>query len=77
MVFDMPILAIQAAIDGMGVALGHTPLVEADLAAGRLVAPFPMSLPSVMGFYIVAPEASADRPEIALLRDWLVASTRA
>lgn len=77
MVFDMPILAIQAAIDGMGVALGHTPLVEADLAAGRLVAPFPMSLPSAMGFYIVTPEASAERPEIALLRDWLVASTGA
>ena len=74
MVFDMPILAIQAAIDGMGVALGHTPLVEADLASGRLVAPFPMSLPSEMGFYIVTPEASAERPEIALLRDWLVGS---
>lgn len=73
LVFDMPILAIQAAIDGMGVALGHTPLVEADLAAGRLVAPFPMSLPSAAGFYVVAPEATADRAEIALLRDWLVA----
>jgi LysR family glycine cleavage system transcriptional activator len=73
LVFDMPILAIQAAIDGIGVALGHTPLVEADLAAGRLVAPFPMSLPSAAGFYVVVPEATADRPEIARLRDWLLA----
>jgi LysR family glycine cleavage system transcriptional activator len=74
MVFDMPILAIQAAIDGMGVALGHTPLVEADLAAGRLVAPFAMSLPSEMGFYLVAPEATANRAEIAALRAWLLAA---
>lgn len=73
LVFDMPILAIQAAIDGMGVAITHTPLVEADLAAGRLVAPFDMALASQMGFYVVVPEANADRPEIALLRDWLLA----
>jgi hypothetical protein len=25
-----------------------------------------------MGFYIVAPEPTADRPEIALLRGWLL-----
>ena len=73
LVFDMPILAIQAAIDGMGVAITHTPLVEADLAAGRLVTPFAMALASEMGFYVVAPDAQADRPEIALLRDWLLA----
>lgn len=72
--FDMPLLAYQAAMDGMGVALGHTPLVEADIAAGRLVAPFAMSLPSEMGFYFVVPEATADRPDIAALRDWLLAS---
>jgi LysR family glycine cleavage system transcriptional activator len=71
--FDMPILAIQAAIDGMGVAITHSPLVENDLAAGRLVAPFAMSLPSELGYYLVAPDASAQTPAIAALRDWLLA----
>ena len=71
-VFDMPILAIQAALGGMGIALVQGPLVEAELAAGRLVVPFGLQLPSEMGFYIVAPEPTADRPEIALLRAWLL-----
>lgn len=72
-VFDMPILAIQAAIDGMGVAITHSPLVENDLAAGRLVAPFDTTLPSDMGYYLVAPTATAQSPAIAALRDWLLA----
>ncbi|MEP9347960.1 LysR substrate-binding domain-containing protein [Xanthobacter sp. KR7-225] len=40
-------LAIQAAIDGLGVAMAPSALIEDDLRAGRLVAPFPhLSLPS-------------------------------
>lgn len=34
--------AIQAALDGVGVAMGIRPYVDDDLAAGRLVAPFPL-----------------------------------
>jgi LysR family glycine cleavage system transcriptional activator len=72
--FDQSYLAIQAAIDGLGVALGRTPLVEADIAAGRLVVPFDVVLPDEAGYYVVAPEESADTPKIALFRDWLIAS---
>jgi LysR family glycine cleavage system transcriptional activator len=40
-------LSIQAAVDGLGVAMGPTALVSDDLAAGRLVTPFPeVSLPA-------------------------------
>ena len=59
---------------GLGVALGRTRLVEADIAAGRLVVPFDVVLPADAGFYIVAPEATADTPKIALFRDWLIGS---
>ncbi len=72
--FDQSFMAIQAAIDGLGVALGRTPFVEADIAAGRLVVPFDVVLPDEAGFYVVAPEETADAPKIALLRDWLIAS---
>jgi LysR family glycine cleavage system transcriptional activator len=70
--FDLSLMAIQAAIDGLGVALGRTPFVEADIAAGRLVVPFEMRLPAEAGYYVVAPDATADTPKIALFRDWLV-----
>jgi LysR family glycine cleavage system transcriptional activator len=72
--FDLGFMAIQAAVEGLGVALGRLQLVEADIAAGRLVAPFDMELPQDAGYYVVTPEGSADTPKIALFRDWLIAS---
>jgi LysR family glycine cleavage system transcriptional activator len=72
--FDQSFMAIEAAIEGLGVALGRTPFVEADIAAGRLVVPFDVKLPAEAGFYIVVPEANATVPKIALFRDWLIAS---
>ncbi len=70
--FDVAINALQAAIDGVGVALGRTALVEGDLATGRLVAPFDISLPIEAAYYVVAPEATADRPKIKAFREWLI-----
>jgi len=72
--FDQSFMAYQAAIDGLGVALGRTRFVEADIAAGRLVVPFDLVLPAQAGFYVVAPEETADAPKIARFRDWLIAS---
>ena len=72
--FDLGFMAIQAAVEGLGIALGRFHLVEADIAAGRLVAPFDTELPQDAGYYVVAPEASADVSKIALFRDWLIAS---
>jgi LysR family glycine cleavage system transcriptional activator len=72
--FDQSFMASQAAVEGLGVALGRARLVEADIAAGRLVVPFDVVLPTDAGYYIVAPEATADTPKIALFRDWLIGS---
>jgi LysR family glycine cleavage system transcriptional activator len=72
--FDQSFMAVQAAIDGLGVALGRSRLVDADIAAGRLVVPFDVVLPADAGYYIVAPEATADTPKFALFRDWLIGS---
>ncbi len=72
--FDQSFMATQAAMDGLGVALGRTPYVETDIAAGRLVVPFDVVLPADAGFYIVAPEETADTPKIALFREWLIGS---
>lgn len=74
--FDMIFMTVQAAIDGLGVAVGRTTFVESDLAAGRLVAPFDMTLPIDVGFYLVCPEAAADTPKIAAFREWLLATAQ-
>jgi LysR family glycine cleavage system transcriptional activator len=73
--FDLVMVALQAAIDGSGVALAGTSFVEIDLAAGRLVAPFDLALPHTEGsFYIVTPIETAEQSAIRIFRDWLLAS---
>ncbi len=64
-------LALQAAIDGQGVALGRSALVSLDLEAGRLVQPFGPALPSHYACYVVSPPVTAEQPKIKAFRDWL------
>ncbi len=73
--FDLSLTAIQAAVDGMGVALGHSNLVEADLKAGRLVAPFTLNIPVEAAYYVVAPPTGWDTPKVKAFREWLAAET--
>ncbi|WP_144108197.1 transcriptional regulator GcvA [Paraburkholderia sp. BCC1886] len=69
--FDHFYLTVQAAIDGIGIAMGPTALIAEDLAAGRLVKPFagPV-LPSRSYCTYVADEKSADE-RVVLFRAWL------
>lgn len=75
--FDQSITAIQAAIDGLGVALGHTPFVHTELKAGVLVAPVPILLSEDADFYIVAPEETAEHAPIKAFREWMLSEARA
>jgi len=70
--FSHPDHSLQAAIDGAGVVLGWRHLAAADLAAGRLIAPFDLALPMDLGFYFVCPEAQVDQPKVVLFREWLL-----
>lgn len=70
--FSHPDHSLQAAIDGAGVVLGWCNLAAADLAARRLIAPFDLALPMGLGFYLVCPEAQADRPKVAIFQQWLL-----
>jgi LysR family glycine cleavage system transcriptional activator len=53
-------LALAAALAGQGVALARTSLVEDDLAAGRLVAPFALRVPTGLSYQWVAANARQD-----------------
>lgn len=72
-VFSQRSMAIDAAIDGQGVALARTALCAWDLLAGRLVRPFRFRLPVPYAYWIVCPKANAQLPKIATFRDWLLA----
>jgi len=70
--FGQPDHALQAAIDGAGVVLGWRHLAADDIAAGRLVTLFDLSLPLGSNFYLVYPEAHAGRKKVVMLQDWLL-----
>jgi LysR family glycine cleavage system transcriptional activator len=71
-VFDQAMTVLQAAMDGLGVAIGHGPLVERDIKAGRLVAPFDVSLPVEAAYYLVAPPSALRRHKVRSFREWLL-----
>jgi LysR family glycine cleavage system transcriptional activator len=64
--------ALQAALDGVGVAMGISPYIDDDLRAGRLVAPFKMSVPKGMHWYLIYREARRDEPGFAAFRGWMM-----
>lgn len=74
--FDMTFVTIQAAIDGMGVAMGRTSYVRDDIAKGRLVVPFKIALPADAGFYLVSPEGRREAPKLAAFRQWMIAAAQ-
>ena len=74
--FDTIPLVLQAAISGAGVGIGLRQLVEAEVASGRLVAPFDLELTDECAWYFVAPEVMADQPKVVAFRDWLFEEVR-
>lgn len=64
--------AMAAAIDGLGVVLGRRSLATSDIASGRLVCPFELSLPIDFSYYLVRPEAAVARPKVERFREWVM-----
>lgn len=71
--FSHAMLALEAAADGMGVALGMPVLAGSDLASGRLVAPLAFCLPLKFAYYIVSGPHTAEREDVTAFRNWLLA----
>lgn len=70
--FDTIQMAFEAAVQGLGAAIGRTPLVDVDLAAGRLVKCHERSIGGSLGYWMVNAKESARRPEILAFRKWVL-----
>ena len=77
--FSQTSLAVQAAIDGHGVALGDSSLVADDIAAGRLVKPFDLSLksPTQFTYHLITAKDLTGRPMTKAFRNWILAEALA
>ncbi|MEQ8652225.1 MAG: transcriptional regulator GcvA [Kiloniellales bacterium] len=77
--FTMETMAVQAAIDGQGVALVGDILIADDLAAGRLLRPFNarLSTPLSFSYFLLSARDRADLPKVASFRTWLLEEAQA
>ncbi|MEY3446129.1 MAG: hypothetical protein RIR45_884 [Pseudomonadota bacterium] len=66
-------MAIQAAIDGQGVALGVFPLVQGDIDAGRLVCPLDQPLRTADSYYLLTRPEDQHRREVQAMATWMAA----
>lgn len=75
--FDHTYLAVEAALDGLGVVMGPRYLMQEELEAGRLVALFPEVLAPADDYFFVHDKQRSADPAIATLRAWLQAEGQA
>jgi len=69
--------ALQAAVDGLGIAMGIRPYIDDDLAAGRLVAPFALSVPKGMRWYLVYRSFQTEQRDFVAFRRWIMRAAAA
>ncbi len=65
-------LALEAAAEGVGIAIGRLPLISDDLDAGRLAVAVDHVVPVSTGYWLVQPAGTETRREIIAFRNWLV-----
>jgi len=68
---------LQAAADGVGVAMGISPYVDDDLKAGRLVAPFSQTVPKGQQWYLIYRDGRKDEAAFQAFRTWIMRAIRA
>ena len=75
--FSDAALALDAAIEGMGVTLAMKPLLRTDIEAKRLVVPFNITAQTSYAYFLVTPEADAQKRAVASFRKWLLEESAA
>lgn len=69
-------VTLQAARDGLGVALGIFPLIEDDILSGRLLRPFQTALHPTRSYHLLTRSGADLPPEVKATCDWIEAEAR-
>jgi LysR family transcriptional regulator, glycine cleavage system transcriptional activator len=75
--FNQSSLVIEAAVGGRGVALAKRTLAQADLDAGRLIAPLQDATAVDFAYYLVHPKAKGRLPQVKAFSAWIIAEAAA
>lgn len=69
--FESNAMAMQAVLDGTGVAVAQFPYVSDALAAGRLVSPFPIVASKRENWLLEYRSIRQEEPALIAFRNWL------
>jgi LysR family glycine cleavage system transcriptional activator len=69
--FADPGIALQAAVDGLGIAMGYLELAQSDIDKGNLVQPFELTVPHPWSYYVVTPDDQEKDEVTSLFCNWL------
>lgn len=75
--FNQALLTLEAAANGLGVALARRSLISEDLASRRLVEMLPLAAPTSFAYFAVCLPEAATRPAVAAFLDWLLGEAKA
>lgn len=68
-----PALAMQAAADGLGIAIGYRELIERDLNSGNLITAYDQTVKHEYSYYLVYKESMRSKDSLQRFKTWLVA----
>ena len=75
MTFTSTFLAWQAAVDGLGIAMGQTAMLSHEFSSGALVRPFDRPMSRQRAYYLVQPRLQRPPQKVTLFREWLLSVT--
>lgn len=70
--FDRSFMAINAAVDGIGIGLESRLLIQRELETGRLILPFELMGPRLTCHSLLFLKSKAHIPKIKAFREWLI-----
>jgi LysR family glycine cleavage system transcriptional activator len=76
MTFPSSMLAYQAAIDGVGVAMGQTLLLQQEFDSGQLARPFRRPIQRDAAYYLLTAAAQSPSVKVRAFRRWLLDEVR-
>lgn len=69
--FTLYAMAVDAAVAGQGVLIGHSALIQDELRHGKLIAPFDTRVSCPKRYYALAHSGRASSPAVRAFLDWL------
>jgi LysR family transcriptional regulator, glycine cleavage system transcriptional activator len=70
--FDTMQMGLDAAERGLGIVLGRSPLIEDEIASGRLIPLVAQAVPSGSSYWLVTSQSEFQKPEVKTFKQWLL-----